>query len=177
MFLRRQGEARRSTPFQPPRRCLGEYKARQGSAISVKKREKGGKIKGTKDKARIGKAARTPRVLARLDALKTRSTTMSCFEVDPAMMSYTENMNFLITQIAVMNEQQKKTYDQQTLILAEITTINGRLDSHDRRLARPEAKLSLPPFQPALSAINSSSTKLQLASPSPVKMETPAPHP
>jgi hypothetical protein len=27
MFLRQQGEARRSTPFQLPRRRLGEYKA------------------------------------------------------------------------------------------------------------------------------------------------------
>jgi hypothetical protein len=43
MFLRRQGEATRSTPFQPPRRHLGEYKARQGDAISVKNERKGGK--------------------------------------------------------------------------------------------------------------------------------------
>jgi hypothetical protein len=37
--------------------------------------------------------------------------------------------------------------------------------------------LSLPPLQPALPATDFSSTKLQQASPSPVKMETPAPHP
>jgi hypothetical protein len=34
----------------------------------VKNERKGGKIKGKKDKARIGKAARAPKVLARLDA-------------------------------------------------------------------------------------------------------------
>jgi hypothetical protein len=61
MFLRRQGD-------QPPFSCLGKYKARQDDAISVKNERKGRKIKGKKDKARIGKAARTPRVLARLDA-------------------------------------------------------------------------------------------------------------
>jgi hypothetical protein len=41
---------------------------RQGDAISVKNERKRGKIKGKKDKARIGKAAKTPRILARLDA-------------------------------------------------------------------------------------------------------------
>jgi hypothetical protein len=35
--------------------------------------EKKGENKGEKDKTSIGKAARTPRVLARLDALKTRN--------------------------------------------------------------------------------------------------------
>jgi hypothetical protein len=45
---------------------------RQGDAISVKNAREKGKIKGKKDKARIGKAARTPGVLARLsDTLKT----------------------------------------------------------------------------------------------------------
>jgi hypothetical protein len=66
MFLRPQGEARRGD--QPPSSRLGEYKARQDDAISVKNERKGGKIKGKKDKARIGKAARAPKVLARLDA-------------------------------------------------------------------------------------------------------------
>jgi hypothetical protein len=73
MFLRRQGEARRSIPSnrlgeykarqgdQPPSSRLGEYKARQGNTISVKNERKHGKVKGKKDKARIGKAARTPR--------------------------------------------------------------------------------------------------------------------
>jgi hypothetical protein len=71
-----------------------------------------------------------------------------------------------------------KILDQQTLTLAQITTINGRLDSQDWLLARLETKVSLPPLQPALSSISidSSSTKLQLSSPSPVKMETRAPH-
>jgi hypothetical protein len=70
MFLRRQGEARRGD--QPPSSCLGEYKVRQGDAISVKNEREKGKVKGKKDKARIGKAARTPGVLARLsDTLKT----------------------------------------------------------------------------------------------------------
>jgi hypothetical protein len=44
--------------------------SRQGeaiNAISVKMRESKGKVNGKKDKARIGKVARTPRVLARLD--------------------------------------------------------------------------------------------------------------
>jgi hypothetical protein len=67
MFLRRQGEVRRSAPFETPRRRLGEYKVRQGDTISVKN-ERIGEIKGKTDKARIGKAARTPRALARLDA-------------------------------------------------------------------------------------------------------------
>jgi hypothetical protein len=40
------------------------------------KNERRGGIKGKKDKARIGKAARTSRVLARLDALKTRVKTI-----------------------------------------------------------------------------------------------------
>ncbi len=72
MFLRRQGEVRRSAPFKTPRRRLGEYKARQGNAISVKNEREEGKVKEKKDKARIGKAARTPGVLARLsDTLKT----------------------------------------------------------------------------------------------------------
>jgi hypothetical protein len=44
MFLRQQGEARQSTPFQPP--------SRLGDAISVKNERKRGKIKGKKDKAR-----------------------------------------------------------------------------------------------------------------------------
>jgi hypothetical protein len=44
---------------------LGKYKARQGDSISVKNERKGGE---KKDKARIEKAARTPRILARLDA-------------------------------------------------------------------------------------------------------------
>jgi hypothetical protein len=65
MFLKRQGEAKRSTPFQPPMQRLGKYKARQGDSISVKNERKGGE---KKDKARIEKAARTPRILARLDA-------------------------------------------------------------------------------------------------------------
>jgi hypothetical protein len=54
MFLKRQREARRSIPFQPPRRV-------QGDAISVKNERKMGEIKGKRDKVRIGKAARTPR--------------------------------------------------------------------------------------------------------------------
>jgi hypothetical protein len=66
MFLKRKGEARRGD--QPPSSRLGEYKVRQGDAISVKNERKRGKIKGKKDKARIGKAAKTPRILARLDA-------------------------------------------------------------------------------------------------------------
>jgi hypothetical protein len=36
---------KRSAPFETPRRCLGEYKVRQGNAISVKN-EKMGEIKG-----------------------------------------------------------------------------------------------------------------------------------
>jgi hypothetical protein len=46
---------------------------RQGDAISVKNEREKGKVKGkNEDKARIGKAARTPGVLARLsDTLKT----------------------------------------------------------------------------------------------------------
>jgi hypothetical protein len=45
---------------------------RQGDAISVKNEREKGKVKEKKDKARIGKAARTPGVLARLsDTLKT----------------------------------------------------------------------------------------------------------
>jgi hypothetical protein len=50
---------------------------------------------------------------------------MSGFEFDPATMSNIEKMNFLIHQIVVMN-------DRQTLILAQITSFNGQLDSHDR---------------------------------------------
>jgi hypothetical protein len=56
VFLRRQGEARRSTPFQPPRRRLGEYKVRQGDAISVKNERKKGKVK--RKKIRRGLARR-----------------------------------------------------------------------------------------------------------------------
>jgi hypothetical protein len=63
MFLRRQGEVRRLAPFETPRRHLGEYKASQGDTISVKNERN----KGKTDKARIGKAARTLRALARLD--------------------------------------------------------------------------------------------------------------
>jgi hypothetical protein len=40
----------------------------QDDVISVKNERKIRKIKGKTDKARIGKAARTPRALARLDA-------------------------------------------------------------------------------------------------------------
>jgi hypothetical protein len=50
---------RRSAPFETPRRCLGEYKVRQGNAISVKNEKNGGN-KGKTDKARIDKAARMP---------------------------------------------------------------------------------------------------------------------
>jgi hypothetical protein len=56
---------------------------------------------------------------------------MSSSEIDHVMMSNTEKINFLITQSVAMNEKQKKAYDQHALILAQITTINGRLDSHD----------------------------------------------
>jgi hypothetical protein len=41
---------------------------KQGDAISVKNERKKGKVKGKKDKARISKVARTPKVLARLVA-------------------------------------------------------------------------------------------------------------
>jgi hypothetical protein len=75
--------------------------------------------------------------------------------VDPATITtFTKQLDRLITQ--------------QTLILAQITTINGRLDSHDQRLARLEIKMSLPPLQPTLPAIDSSSMKLHVASPLPV---------
>jgi hypothetical protein len=78
MFLKRQGEAKRSTPFQPPMQRLGKYKARQGDSISVKNERKGGGEREKKDKARIEKAARTPRILARVDdALKTRQVSIS----------------------------------------------------------------------------------------------------
>jgi hypothetical protein len=53
---------------QPPSSRLGEYKVKQGDAISVKNERKKGKVKGKKDKARISKVARTPKVLARLVA-------------------------------------------------------------------------------------------------------------
>jgi hypothetical protein len=96
--------------------------------------------------------------------------TMSGSEFDPAAMTNTEKLNFLITQMAAM-------IDQQTLILAQITTFNGWLDSHDRRLARLETKVSLPPLQPALPAIDSSSMKLQVASPSTVPSLPPRPNP
>jgi hypothetical protein len=70
MFLRRQGEARRSTPFQPPRRVR--------DSISVKNERKGGKIKGKKDKAdwqgdQDTKGLGSPGHLG--DALKTRVKT------------------------------------------------------------------------------------------------------
>jgi hypothetical protein len=92
---------------------------------------------------------------------------MSGSEFDPAAMTNTERLNFLITQMAAM-------IDQQTLILAQIVTFNGWLDSHDLRLARLETKVSLPPLRPALPAIDSSSMKLQVASPSPVPRPAPS---
>jgi hypothetical protein len=48
---------------QPPSSRLGEARRHH---ISENERKKG-KVKGKKDKAKIGKAARMPRVLARLD--------------------------------------------------------------------------------------------------------------
>jgi hypothetical protein len=82
---------------------------------------------------------------------------------DPATMTPDEKLDFLMEGVI--------------RLMGPVTTMNGRLNAHYRWLTRLETNLSLPPLQPALSTINFSSTKLQLASPSPVKVETPAPHP
>jgi hypothetical protein len=43
--------------------------------------------------------------------------------VDPAAMTDAEKLNFLIAQMTSVTEQQ-------TTLLAQVTTINGRLDTH-----------------------------------------------
>jgi hypothetical protein len=84
-----------------------------------------------------------------------------------------------VKDLATMTPDEKLDFLMEGVIrlMGQVTTMNGCLDAHDRRLTRLETKLSLPPLQPALPAIDFSSTKLQQASPSPVKMEMHAPQP
>jgi hypothetical protein len=79
--------------------------------------------------------------------------------------------------IATFTKQLDNLITQQTLILTQITTSNGRLDSHYRRLARLQTKLSLPPLQLVLLVIDSSSMKLQVASLLLVPMPAPSSRP
>jgi hypothetical protein len=51
--------------------------------------------------------------------------------VDPAAMTDAEKLNFLISQMASVT-------DQQTSLLTEVTTINTRLKTHGKRLATLE---------------------------------------
>jgi hypothetical protein len=85
-------------------------------------------------------------------------------------------MSGSVKDLATMTPNEKLDFLMEGVIqlMGQVTTMNGCLDTHDRQLT---TKLSLPLLQPALPAINFSSTKLQQASLSPVKMETPAPHP
>jgi hypothetical protein len=48
MFLRRQSKERKSTPSKATPRRVGEYKVRQGDAISMKNERKRGKVKEKK---------------------------------------------------------------------------------------------------------------------------------
>jgi hypothetical protein len=61
--------------------------------------------------------------------------------VDPAAMTDAEKLNFLVSQMAPMT-------DQQTSLLAQVTTINNRLETHDKRLAALEKA----PVDPAAGA-------------------------
>jgi hypothetical protein len=51
--------------------------------------------------------------------------------VDPAAMTDAEKLSFLVSQMASMT-------DQQTSLLAQVTTINNRLETHSKRLAALE---------------------------------------
>jgi hypothetical protein len=54
--------------------------------------------------------------------------------VDPAAMTDAEKLNFLVSQMASVT-------DQQTSLLAQVTTINNRLETHSKRLAALEKAL------------------------------------
>jgi hypothetical protein len=51
--------------------------------------------------------------------------------VDPAAMTDAEKLNFLVSQMASLT-------DQQTSLVAQVTTINNRLETHGKRLAALE---------------------------------------
>jgi hypothetical protein len=63
---------------------------------------------------------------------------MSGSKVDPE----SDKMNLLLTELAVMKEQQAIMFGQQTLLLTQITTMKNRLESHGLRLAGLEKMAS-----------------------------------